>query len=130
MTGQFAKAVPDWERASELSRPDERPPIAGSRALSLVRAGRVVEALAEVDELSKSPDTTAADWFLFACIYSIAGGTPSDNQEQHAERAVELLRRAVQAGFHDVERLKQDEDLEPLREREDFQGLLQSLDKQ
>jgi tetratricopeptide (TPR) repeat protein len=48
---------------------------------------------------------------------------------RYAERAVALLRRSMQAGWKDAAHLKKDPDLDPLRQRQDFQDLLVELDK-
>ena len=45
------------------------------------------------------------------------------------EGRVELLQRAVKAGFTDTAQLKQDTDLDPLRSRADFKSLLAALEK-
>jgi hypothetical protein len=42
---------------------------------------------------------------------------------------MDWLRKAIAAGFKEVERLKQDKDLDALREREDFQKLLAEVEK-
>jgi hypothetical protein len=44
------------------------------------------------------------------------------------QRAVEQLREAVKSGFKDVGGLKQDGDLKPLHERDDFKKFLAELD--
>jgi hypothetical protein len=41
-----------------------------------------------------------------------------------ADRALEALRQAIAQGFKDVEPLKKDPDLDPLRSRADFRKLL------
>ena len=46
----------------------------------------------------------------------------------YAERALALLRQAVQRGFKDAARMKKDPDLEPLRTRDDFKKLLAHLE--
>jgi len=46
-----------------------------------------------------------------------------------ADRALQWLHKAVQAGYKDAAHIKKDPDLDPLREREDFQKLLESLTK-
>src|SRR5262249_12548265 len=51
--GRPAAALPDWDRAVELTPPAERPPARAGRAGTLARAGRVGEAAVEVDELAK-----------------------------------------------------------------------------
>jgi tetratricopeptide (TPR) repeat protein len=54
-------------------------------------------------------------------------------REEHAtaygDRALAALRQAVQKGFKDVARLKEDASLEPLRSREEFQKLVAGLEK-
>jgi hypothetical protein len=45
----------------------------------------------------------------------------------YADRAVDLLRRAVQAGWKDAGHLTTDPDLKPLRGRKDFGELLAGL---
>jgi hypothetical protein len=42
---------------------------------------------------------------------------------------MELLQKAVQAGYKDVAHMKMDTDLDALREREDFKKLLAELEK-
>ena len=50
--------------------------------------------------------------------------------ESYANRAQELLRQAVVVhGFRNVTSLKQDPNLAPLREREEFKKLLAELEK-
>jgi hypothetical protein len=46
----------------------------------------------------------------------------------YADRAMELLQAAVQAGYKDAARMRVDPDLDPLREREDFKKLLADLE--
>ena len=41
---------------------------------------------------------------------------------------MDFLREAVQRGHYDVEHMKKDSDLDPLRQREDFQKLLRELE--
>ena len=46
-----------------------------------------------------------------------------------AERALQWLQKAVQAGYKDAAHMKSDPDLGPLRERADFKKLLAELEK-
>jgi hypothetical protein len=48
--------------------------------------------------------------------------------QQYTDRAVALLTQSVRKGYKDVKRLKTDEALEPLRDRDDFQKLLKKLE--
>ncbi len=42
--------------------------------------------------------------------------------------AIDWLKQAVAAGYKDVEHMKKDTDLDPLREREDFKKLIAELE--
>ena len=63
----------------------------------------------------------------FACIYSIASGKIQDKKQLYADRAMELLRKAVQAGYQNGPHLAKDTDFDLLRNREDFKKLLAEL---
>ena len=52
-----------------------------------------------------------------------------EQQAKYAERAVALLRQAVAKGYSDVNGMKNDDDLKPLRLRDDFQELLREMQK-
>ena len=70
------------------------------------------------------------------CIYSLASAQVARDKtepqrdslaHQHADRAIDLLRQAVAKGWdtpHDIEHMKTDPDLDPIREHPDFQKLL------
>jgi hypothetical protein len=90
----------------------------------------VAEAVAEVAELAKSPNWDAGGWYNFACVYAVASRTGGMNPPalQYADRAVELLQKAVKAGYKDTAHMKKDPDLDPLRDREDFKKLLAELE--
>ena len=45
----------------------------------------------------------------------------------YADRAMELLSRAVRAGYNNAAHMEKDTDLDSLRQREDFQKLLAGL---
>ena len=89
----------------------------------------VAEAVAEVAELTKLPNWNAAQWYDFTCVYAVASGKIADKKAEHADRAMELLQKAVKTGFKDVDNLKQDKDLDTLRERDDFKKLIDELQK-
>jgi hypothetical protein len=46
----------------------------------------------------------------------------------YGDAAMKLLREAVSKGFKDVPHVKKDTDLDPLRQREDFQKLVAELE--
>jgi hypothetical protein len=59
----------------------------------------------------------------------LAAAQRTELTRQYADRAVETLRQAVAAGYQNVGHLKQHQDLDPLRDREDFRQLLRALEK-
>jgi hypothetical protein len=61
-------------------------------------------------------------------VYAVASGKLADKKQEYADRAMTLLREAVAKGFQDVERMKNDTALDPLRNREDFQKLVAELE--
>jgi serine/threonine protein kinase len=122
-------AVKDWNRALELARPDVRLTIRAARATSLVRSGEVARAVAEVAKLQEKDGWTAAELYDMACVYSVVGAKTPDRRQDFADRAMELLGRAVAAGWNDAVLTKEDTDLNPLRQRDDFRQLLADLEK-
>jgi hypothetical protein len=124
--------VAAWDRAVELSPEPERPEIRLGRAASRVRARQVDAAIQEAEQLSQ--DANANTLYSAACVLALAADRPDESaaslsKEQCARRAVALLRQAVAQGFKDAEHMKKDEDLQALRQRDDFKGLLAQLEK-
>jgi hypothetical protein len=64
-----------------------------------------------------------------AAVLRATDPTPDGTQQADAEadRAMEWLKQAVDAGFSDAARVAQAEELDDLRNREDFQALLAEL---
>ena len=77
-------------------------------------------ALALLDAL---PSCAANAWYETACCHAVLAG-PSTAE---ADRAMDLLRRAVAMGFRDVHDLRTESALEPLRSRDDFRLLMMDL---
>jgi serine/threonine protein kinase len=127
---RYAEAVKDWDSVIELSTPTEQPVFRLARALSQVRAGMVGEAVAEVAELSQQSNLTAIHWYAFACIHATASTKVPDKHQEYSNRAMELLHKAVDAGFQDIKLLKTNKDIAPLRDRDDFKKLIAELEAQ
>lgn len=86
-----------------------------------------VAEVAEVAELTRWQSWSAIEWYDFACVYALAGEKLPDRKREYADRAMELLGRAVSDGVTNVEHMTKDTDLDPLRAREDFKKLLASI---
>ncbi len=125
---KFAAAVKDWDRAIEISPPVAQPQFRANRAKSRLNAGMVSEAMAEVAELTKTPTWNANQWYYFASMYSMASSKIADKRQEYSDRAMELLQKAVKAGYKDAKHIRKNTDLDPLRERDDFKKLMAELE--
>jgi eukaryotic-like serine/threonine-protein kinase len=96
-------------------------------AVSRIDAGQVPEGLAEVSELAKSSDWRSDNWYDFACVYATAAAKSPQKKQEYGDRAMELLNKAVQAGYKNAAWMKQDADLASLHDREDFKQLVGKL---
>jgi eukaryotic-like serine/threonine-protein kinase len=129
------EALPDWDRALDLSPPPQRPAVQMGRALCLVRAGEPARATRAADELLAGPKAPAAVLYDAACVFALAAAAAGDDaplRERHATRAVELLGRLRAQNYFRpaarVEHLKKDEDLAALRDRDDFRKLVAEVE--
>src|SRR5262249_2636471 len=97
------------------------------RATSRINTGKITDAIVEVAELEKSSDGSAEDWYNLACVYGVASGKSTQKKQEYGDRAMELLNKAVKAGFDDAAHMRRDTDLDALRDRNDFKKLLAEL---
>jgi hypothetical protein len=59
----------------------------------------------------------------------LASAKIADKSTEYADRAMELLTKAVRAGWNDAKHTAKDTDLDPLGDREDFKKLVADLEK-
>jgi WD40 repeat protein len=150
--GQLVEAIRDLQTASDLLRTllkanpnDGR--LSSNLAIALGFLGAVlrdshrpVEALAAFREarsvLEAMRNPAALDLYNLACDYAQlsvllqhAATPPTAAEcESLANQAVEALRRALAAGMKDFAQIDHDHDLDPLRERQDFQKLMAEVE--
>jgi hypothetical protein len=104
------------------------------RARGRALAGKAAEAAEAAAALTNHPATPGDLLYDGARVYSLAtgGATDARQREAYAGQVLALLRRAAAAGFfkgrREVERLKKDADLGPLRPREEFKQLVAGLE--
>lgn len=96
-------------------------------AIRRLQSGLIAEAVAEVDDLVQNPNWSDVDWYNFACIYAIASSKILEKDREYSDRAMDMLRKAMAAGFNDIALIEKDTDLDPIRKREDFQKLMTEL---
>jgi tetratricopeptide (TPR) repeat protein len=106
------------------------------------KLGRAAEGAADCREATEAFEklnrTDAGSLYNAACFRALLaaalrGGTPSADStkraHEEADRAMTWLKKAVAAGYHNAAQMSKDQDLDALRDRDDFkklQGDLQS----
>jgi hypothetical protein len=110
------------------------------RAATLAQLGDHVRAVQEADTLT-GPKLTSRDALYDAVrVYALSSTAAGQDQglaeadrparaEQYTERALAVLRRALDAGYNNIQKLKEDAALAPLRSRPEFKGWLAGLEK-
>jgi serine/threonine protein kinase/tetratricopeptide (TPR) repeat protein len=131
---RHAEALKDFDKSVELAPEPGRPIQRSHRAVGRVRAGQVAAAIEEAEELAKNAEVYVL--YNAACVYALASVPSKANpispklQAKYAESAIALLRQAVAKGFSAANTMKNDDDLKPLRPRDDFQKLLRDMQKE
>jgi tetratricopeptide (TPR) repeat protein len=140
--GRREEAAKDWRRMIELSAGQHHINMRLFRPPPLARLGEHAQAAAEVETLLAEGRVQALNLYTFAYVYSLCSSAAANDArlppaergklaDKYGARAVELLRKAQAAGyFQDPGRLahmKEDEDLDAIRSRPDFQRLLVEL---
>jgi serine/threonine protein kinase/Flp pilus assembly protein TadD len=133
MLNRYADAARDWDRVFELATATLPPENHVKRALCLARV-EPMRAMAEGEALLEGKKAPPDFYYNVACIYALCSTRVQDVAEpdKYPARAVALLRQARETGFFKypakVALLKKDSDLDPLRDRADFQMLLAELE--
>jgi tetratricopeptide (TPR) repeat protein len=136
-------ALPFYRMAKALAGTQTSEPEARlTFTLWLVRHGEHARAATEADKLLKG-ELSGVDTYNVACVFALcarevtqnppASGEQAKLAEKYAARSVELLQTAQAAAYFNnaanVEHMKKDSDLDPLRERADYKKLLADLDR-
>jgi eukaryotic-like serine/threonine-protein kinase len=127
--GQNDLATQDWSRAVELSPKEDIPQIRANRIIIFLTAGKLEQAITELTKLQSLTEFNSNQLYDFACVYGVAAKQDEAQALTYGDAALELLRKAVTAGWQDAAHMRQDTDLDALRDREDFKQLLDDLDK-
>jgi hypothetical protein len=98
--GRAAAALPEIDRALELTGGADRPLLLGTRGVTLAKAKRFPEALAAVEPLVEPPTAAGRVLYRAACVHALASAAERGvKAEAHARRAVELLVRAGRGAY-------------------------------
>jgi eukaryotic-like serine/threonine-protein kinase len=97
-----------------------------------LKLGQAKEARAyfeKAERIAASANDSLEFYFSASGYALLSASGEKDGREKDALRAIELLREAIAQGYDDVADMKQDTDLDSLREREDFKKLVSELEK-
>jgi serine/threonine-protein kinase len=100
--------------------------------LELGEYAAAAEAARDLARIAFNPaeDAYKAAGFFARCIplaeqdKKLSGSRRQEVAKSYGDRAMEALRQALDKGYKDIAHLQKDKDLDPLRQREDFQKLL------
>ena len=106
-------------------------------------AGDHKQAAVEAEQLNSDQETAGTTLYNLSCVFSLSAQAAADDQdlseeertrleEHYATRAIKLLTRAREKGFFNplnVDHMKRDMDLDPIRSREDFKKLVAELEE-
>jgi serine/threonine-protein kinase len=124
---RVSEALADWKRAWDLADEATRIDITLDRAECLADTGKPQQALAAVVALAGA-DAPAKRLYRVARVHALAAGSrpplSAAEADRAAARAVELLHRAVEAGYRETADWPRDADLAALRRLADFAALL------
>jgi serine/threonine-protein kinase len=151
-TGRWEEAASSYQRCLAIAEPLALANPAVSQSQRLLanslsrlgimqqRGGSPAEAAASfrraVAILEQFPALTPGDHYDVACYSALlaevavapGSGLTAAEGRAAADKALGALRRAVAAGYRPVAYMQTDTDLDPLRQREDFQKLMQELE--
>ena len=109
-------ALPLYERRLRLVPDDENARVNYASLLSF--AGKPEQALEVIAPLLDKQNLDGVSLYNIACIYA---------RMNDEVRSMAILRRSVSAGFRNIEMIRTDPDLDPLRGRKDFNELMAEL---
>ena len=139
------EAILDWQKMVELGENQSHSELRCFRAGGLAQLGEHVRAVSEVKAMEATGREPAYSLYNFVCVYSLSAraafndsrlSSPERSRlaEEYGGYAVALLARMRSAGFFKdqgvLDYLKKDTDMEPLRERADFQKLKRELEQE
>lgn len=128
--GRFAESATAWDKVIELAEPGQQNDFRSNRALAQAKAGFTEQAITELVALTKYTQMTTTRWYYLAATHSILALKLPEQRKYHEDKAMELLRMAVNNGIKNVSQLRHDKDFDSLRDREDFKKLILDLEKQ
>jgi len=126
-------AIGQMDLALKHAEPGEVPFWGMMRARYQAKTAAWRDAERAVETLLKTPPDPKPTWFLWDAALAYAQCSrragEAKQRDRYAESAVKLLNQAVANGWDDLPLLLWDPDVQPLRDRTDFQELVTDLKK-
>ena len=113
------RAIPFYERHVRRHPDDQWRTINFVIILSFVE--RFEDARKTLDRLLENPDLDGRTYYNAACFYI--------DSLHDLPTGLSVLRRAIAGGFKNIEMIRTDTDLNPIREEEDFKQLIRELEE-
>jgi hypothetical protein len=109
--------------------PSPDPSLDATKLLESGKKFKLTMASQAVERVAKHA-SSPSDFYNIACSLSLCVRLTAveSERESNARRAVEFFEQAIEKGWDDVERVKNDTDLDPVRARDDFKKLLAVLE--
>jgi serine/threonine protein kinase len=130
--GRYTEALQAWDQAiASNDHVQDAPRLRLHRALTLVRTGDHIRAVSEGAVAADTDIANRDTLYDVACLFALASAAVKDDaklREQHTNRALDFLTKAIAQGFRNVQLMKEDSDLDSLRGRDDFKKLLAELE--
>jgi serine/threonine-protein kinase len=137
--GRHTEALRDLDRAMRIGTGSDRALARAKRSTALARQSHHGEALREAEGAVEEGKPTDDILYVASVTYALAAAgvrqdttrPPAERDrltEQYSARAVDLLRQGIFKGYRDAAQIRTDPDLDPLRQRDDFQKLLAELE--
>jgi serine/threonine-protein kinase len=140
--GRIDEAIAELDRILGDIQPAERPNRRIERALLLIRAGRLDQAITDADALAREPGLRAESLYNLACVHALAVKAVADDRTLDSARKQELTRARTADAIRLIERshrdahfptkdlldlLAKDSDLEAIRKTPEFEALRKSV---
>jgi hypothetical protein len=136
-TAAWNRAADTCKRAADMTRGPTQTWLQAHEIEARFQAGQPAQAAAVAVANARQGDNDSL--YDAACALSLASGafrrsaalppfTAAPLAEHYAARAVAALREAVAAGFKDGKGIKEDKDLNPVRDRADFKAVIAGLE--
>jgi tetratricopeptide (TPR) repeat protein len=124
---RFSEAARAWKQSITFDDSSRRPLLQARLALALGDYPKAVDA---ADQQAKADDVLVSNLYDCARVCARAAGAASDPglRDRAMVSAVELLKRATDGGYSDVERIRKDRYLDAIRRHPRFQEIMEGLE--